>query len=378
MRIRQTAFLPLVVLSAILMPTAGCSKQVGPGPTVFYPPAPDPPRLQFLTSFSDPSQWGGSKRSSFYDFVVGADKEKVGAIRGPYGLAARDGKLYVCDLGAHCVHVIDILNKSYSLLGKPGQIKNPVNITLAADGTKYVCDTQQGRVLVYDAADQLVKTIGDPRTCVPSDIAELGEELIVTDVAGGELEVWSRDGKFLRHMATRGKEPGQLSMPTNLEIGPGNRIFVSDTMGSIINVYSKTGNYIGSVGMPGDRPGYFARPKGIAIDDTGRIYVADAQWEIVQTFAPTGKLLLFFGGASDTPSGMGMPAGLVIDRSMMPAFQKYVDEDFEAEYLLFVANQFGKHKIGVYAFGKSKTADYSNPTPRPAASAATQPARPGR
>ncbi len=371
----RTALLPLIGLSVTMLLALGCDGQGGAGPTVFYPQAPDPPRLQFLMSFSDPAQWARPRRSSFSDFIVGTEKGKQGMIRGPYGLAARDGKLYICDLGAHRVHVIDMINKTYKLLGKPGQIRNPVNITLGPDGTKYVCDTQLGRVLVYNAADKLVKTLGDPRTCIPSDLAIMGRELLVADIAGAELEVWDRDGKFLRIIAGKGKEPGQLSMPANIEIGPGDRIFVSDTMASIINVYSRTGKYIGSVGMPGDRPGYFARPKGIAIDDAGRIYVADAQWEIVQLFAPTGKLLMFFGGASGAVTGMGMPAGLVIDRSMMPVFQKYVDEDFEAEYLLFVANQFGEHKIGVYAFGQSKTADYSQPTTRPASSAATQPAK---
>jgi hypothetical protein len=77
---------------------------------------------------------------------------------------------------------------------------------------------------------------------------------------------------------------------------------------------------------------------------------------------------------------MGVPAGIAIDRTSLPAFQKYVDKDFRAEYLLFVANQFGPNKIGVYAFGKSKTGDYAPPKrlpatrPSPLTRPATQPA----
>jgi hypothetical protein len=99
------------------------------------------------------------------------------------------------------------------------------------------------------------------------------------------------------------------------------------------------------------------------------VFVADAQWEVVQVFSPGGQLLMFFGGVSDKPDGMGMPAGIAIDRTSLAAFSHLVDEDFEAEYLLFVSNEFGKNKIGVYAFGKSRTADYSptkrSPTTRP-------------
>ena len=100
---------------------------------------------------------------------------------------------------------------------------------------------------------------------------------------------------------------------------------------------------------------------------------------MVQAFDPEGNLLLFFGGANPEPHGLGMPAGVTIDRSTLPAFRKYLAKDFEPKYLFFVANQFGKNKIGVYAFGRSSTADYP-PTTRPATTRpATQPAttRPG-
>jgi len=45
------------------------------------------------------------------------------------------------------------------------------------------------------------------------------------------------------------------------------------------------------------------------------------------------------------------------------------------EYLMFVTNQFGKNKVCVFAFGKSRTADYTSAT-RPATTApATAPAK---
>ncbi len=337
---------------------------------IFYPPPPEAPRLQFLTSFSDlraqpPSQ------SRFAEFIVGEERAQRAQIRTPYGIAARDGKVYICDLGAGRVHVVDIAAEKCTRLGNAKVLKLPVNITIDADGTRYVCDTKLAKVAVFDANDRFVRHLGDPGKCVPSDLAIYGGELFVTDIAAAEVEAWSKDGKFLRHIARRGTKPGQLRLPTNLTIGPGGRIFVTDTIASVINIYDRGGRYIGSVGGPGDRPGSFVRPKGIAIDPEGIVFVADAHWEVVQIFSPEGRLLMFFGGRSDKPEGMGMPAGIAIDRTSLPAFSHLVDEDFEAEYLLFVANEFGKNKIGVYAFGKSKTADYSPPkrppTTRPTA-----------
>lgn len=339
----------------MLVCLTGCVSQKPPvvAGSVFYPAPPDPPRLQFLMSFSDAEYWLETK-STFSSFIVGEKKEKRGAISNPYGIAARDGKLYICDLGKHRIHVIDIARKSYSVLGTPDQIENPVNITIASDGTKYVCDTRKRVVVVYDANDRFVRYLGDPKRCVPCDLAIGGDELFVADIADAEVEVWSKDGRVLRTISRKGKGADQLRAPANLEIGPGGNVFVTDTELCAVKIFSPDGAYIRSIGAPGDRPGYFARPKGIAIDSKGRLYVADAQWEIIQAFTSEGQLLIFFGGASSLPEGMGLPAGVAMDATSLDVFRPYVNESFEPEYLLFVANQFGNNKVGVYAFGHAK------------------------
>jgi len=357
----MTQHKPIFALLCVVVSTAlaaGCGeKKTVAAESIYYPAAPDPPRLQFLMTFSHADHWVESS-SSFADFIVGKREKPDTRIKTPYGIRAANGKLYICDLAGARVHVIDVAGKSYGVLGRRGQLKRPVHITIAPDGTKYVCDTSLRKVAVFNARDKFVKYLGDPRTCNPVDLAIYGDELIVADITGAEVEVWGLDGKFRRLLARKGQGPGELQMPTNVTVSPSGQIYVADTVASIINVYDIRGHYLRSVGAPGDRPGFFARPKGIAIDPKGIVYTTDAQWEMVQIFDPAGRLLLYFGGASPKPEGMGMPAGITVDRTSLPAFQKYVDKDFRPEYLVFVTNQFGNNKIGVYAFGRSATAKY--------------------
>jgi hypothetical protein len=177
---------------------AGAAALVGCGPKqveqaaspIFYPPAPDPPRLQFLMSFSSAQGWS-QRKASFSDFIVGQEASVEGDITAPYGLAARDGKVYICDLGNRTVHVVDMAKKAYAKLGGSKLLQNPVTITIAADGTKYVCDTGLRKVAVFDAQDRFVRFLGDPAKCNPSALAIYGEELFVTDVGGAEVEVWT-------------------------------------------------------------------------------------------------------------------------------------------------------------------------------------------
>jgi YD repeat-containing protein len=322
---------------------------------VFYPPAPDEPRLQFLMSFEDAEHWKQRRRSTFSDFVVGAQPDIPGTITSPYGLAVSEGKLYVCDLGRRVVHVIDLVNRTYRTLGTPGDLQNPVNIKIDTDGTRYVCDTQRKRIAVYDRDDQLVKYLSDPSGAVAMDVAIGAEELYIANVDGATVEVWSKaDGKPLRTLAHKGPGPDEVLMPTNLALGPDGLIYVTDTELAMVKVFTPQGNLVKTVGEPGDQPGYFARPKGLVFDPQGLLYVADAQWEVMQLFNSEGLLLLYFGEAGDGPQSTGMPAGLAIDTSAIEAMRPYISPTFEPQYLLFVANQFGKNKIGVYAFGHAK------------------------
>ncbi len=349
--------LAVVALSLLtLLVLAACSsgpKDAAPSQAIFYPPAPDPPRLQFLTSFSDAEFWVTTK-SSFSDFVVGSSgpQEALGKMHGPYGLAVHNAKLYVCDIPLRTVHVYDMVNKTYARLGQPDTFAGPVNITIDTDGTKYVCDTQKAIIHVFDANDQFIRTMGDPKRCAPIDVIVVGDDLFVCNIRKCTLEVWDKSsGELLRSFSTKGMDPDQLRAPTNLALGPDGNIYVVDSEQCTVKVFTPQGNLLKLIGEPGDRPGYFARPKGIAIDPDGVMYVADSQWEIVQLFTTQGKTLLYFGGATTGPEGMGLPAGLTLDTSSIEVFRKYLAPGFQPQYLLFLANQFGNNKITIYAFG---------------------------
>src|SRR4029453_7541714 len=101
---------------------------------VFFPPPPDLPRLQYLTSYSSLNDV--EEQSRFNRFVVGPRQDIK--LTKPYGVAIRDGKIYVCDTNAG-VTLFDLKNKTFeSLKGAagPGRLLQPMNIRIEADGIK--------------------------------------------------------------------------------------------------------------------------------------------------------------------------------------------------------------------------------------------------
>jgi DNA-binding beta-propeller fold protein YncE len=361
----------------IVFAVGGCGPaKEGPIGPVFYPSPPDAPRLQYLTTINSAEEWQ-QHGSTFTDFLVGRNKTDEAEINGPYGVALRDGKLYICDLNVSRIHVIDFAGKRYSVMGTPDQVKRPANIAIDADGAKYVADTSKKQVIVFDAQDKFVRELGNPEKISPISVAVRGDELFVADALGGKVEVWTKGGQLKRTISSKGAGPAQLLHPSGIAFGAEGHLFVVDQELGMVKEFDVEGKYIKSIGSPGDRPGFFARPKGIAIDSQNRIYVADAQWDKIQIFSPDGQLLLFFGEPGAKACGLLTPTGLAIDATSLELFRKYAAPNFEPEYLVVVTNQFGENKIVFFAFGHPKEAPAA-PGEAPSAEKPKAPAAPGQ
>ncbi len=353
---------PLLVMAVVVGCASTPTTKENAQPTdqrVYFPPPPDPPRLQFLASFNRGDAWSKQQRqkTSLSKWIIG-EEQKAGSqptsIDTPYGIDAYKGRFYICDVGLNAIHVVDAAAGSYKRLGAPDGFKNPVNLTIdRRNDTKYVCDSEARMVLVFDANDNFVRQFGDPQKLMPLDLAIGNDELYIADLLDAEVEVWSMSGQYVRSISRKGPGPDELEEPTNLAVGPDGRIFVTDTLGQQVKVFDRGGNFLGAIGTPGDQVGSFARPKGIAIDPQGHIYVVDAQHGVVQIFNADGQVLLVISGQGGNAPGLMLPAGVAIDNTSLDAFKRYIAPSFQAEYLVFLVNQYGENKVAVYAFGRS-------------------------
>ena len=74
--------------------------------TVFYPPLPQPPKLQFLTSITSEKDIG-RETSEFREFLLGETQAQKEVAR-PYGIATLPGKIYVSDRTYRKILIIDL------------------------------------------------------------------------------------------------------------------------------------------------------------------------------------------------------------------------------------------------------------------------------
>ncbi len=333
-------------------------KAAGP---VFFPPAPEKPRLQFLTSLSGPADLGAAGPSGFEKFVLGEAERKEG-IATPYGLAIFDGVLYVCDVGKRRIETLDLRKRSFGYLTEDRRLANPVNIFIEPNGTKYVADPTAGTIFVFDSANALQGILGKDLRINPIDVAVRGDCCYVTDFASNQIVVMDKTtGKEIRRLGEQGDGDKQFKLISDLTFGPDGGLYATDKLKAKIFHFDASGDFKRTIGQRGDNIDELVRPKGIAVDRENRIWVicagvsiGDSVWstEVAKIYDQNGRLLLLFGWPGNEPGNMNMPAKVILDYDHVDLFRQYAVKGAKIEFLVFVSNQYGPAKVNVYGFGE--------------------------
>jgi sugar lactone lactonase YvrE len=322
---------------------------------IFYPPAPAPPRVQYLTSYTKESDLGGGP-TKFVKFLMGEEPAEM-TIAKPHGIALHKGRIFVCDTSARSIAILDLKKKTMEIVAPEGegQLSSPINIAIDADGTRYVTDSVRGQVVCYGKDNAYLGAIGETNLARPTGVAIMKERLYVTDIKNPCVRVYDKGSrKPLFTIPNEASGTNQLVAPVGLAVDSQGRIYASEMTLGRVQVYDADGKHLRTVGQMGDRPGDFARPKGVAVDRENRLYVVDGATYVVQIFDGEGRLLMYFGTPKSGAGALELPAGIAIDYDHVSHFQKYAAPDFVVEHVVLVTSQLGDRKVNVYGFGHKK------------------------
>jgi DNA-binding beta-propeller fold protein YncE len=307
-----------------------------------FPPPPEVARIyweRMLLSSADVV--ADDKDGALRRMVTGEVRAGQG-IDKPYGVAARNGKIYVGDTVGRHVAVFDLNAKKYTRIGEddPGALRMPFGMELDAGGNLYVVDGTLKRVHVYDPNGKFLRMMGhDLKLSRPVGVAidDERKRLYLVDAGGVESpehKVRVLDlvtGKLLFDIGKRGDGPGELNLPRDAAVGKDGQLYVVDGGNFRIQVFDKDGKFVKTIGAIGRQSGQFSRPKEIAVDPKGNLYVVDTAFGNFQIFDPEGRLLLDVGsrGNSNAPAKFMLPSGIAVDRDgriyMADQFYRKVD-----------------------------------------------------
>ena len=311
---------PLVLLSCC----HGCGSNpdelsLRPDVQLAWPAPPEKPRIIYLGVISTEADLKAevSWTQGLGELLFG--KSKIGVLVAPSAVAIdQDDRLFVTDSAGAAVHIFDLNKRTYKqfadLAGREKLLK-PVGLTIVGNRI-YVVDSILRKVCVFDKKGKFIFSFGREHFTRPSGIAYSQEDEIVyvADTADHTIEVFTRGGKFIEQIGSRGLGAGSFNFPTHLWVDKSDRLYVSDTLNYRIQVFSREHRFLQMFGSQGDRPGNFAHPCGVATDGFGNIYITDKQFENVQVFDQQGRILLAFGQEGTQAGQFWLPAGIFIDR----------------------------------------------------------------
>lgn len=291
-----------------------------------FPPPPETPRIVWeRTIHNSADVTADDKDGGLRRLVTGEQRTGEGMDK-PYGVAVRNGRVYVGDTLARNVVMFDLNAKRVTRIGvdDPGSLRMPFGMDVDPQGNLYVLDGTLKRVHVYDANGKFVRMMGqDMKWSRPVGLAldAVRKRIYIVD-AGGVLSdehrvraLDSDTGKLLFQFGKRGDLPGEFNLPRDAVVGPDGLVYVVDGGNFRIQVFDTDGKFVKTFGAIGLQSGQFSRPKEIAADAQGNIYVVDTAFGNFQIFNRDGALLLDVGtrGNTDAPGQFMLPSGIAVD-----------------------------------------------------------------
>lgn len=179
-------------------------------------------------------------------------------------------------------------------------MKAPRSFAFAKDGTVYVADSGNHRILHLDLEGNILNEWGSfaDGVAVPAAPGSFNEpwgiaigpdgSIYATDTWNHRVQKFSANGKFLKEWGIfgQGETPESFYGPRGLAVDAQGRVYVTDTGNKRIVVFDSNGTFITQFGTAGFDPGQFDEPVGVAIDKNGTVYVTDTWNQRVQTFVP--------------------------------------------------------------------------------------------
>jgi len=202
----------------------------------------------------------------------------------------------------------------------------PYDVAVAPDGRIYVISRSNLSQAIRNYLRVSIVTIdeeyigqftefgtGDGQITWPTSIA-IGKDgnVLVSDEARNDVQVFDADGNFLSKWGSPGSGPGQFDHPSGLAVDHDGNVLVVDSLNNRVQKLTPEGQYISEWGKAGSGPGEFNNPWGITVDSQGSVYVVDWRNSRVQKFDANGTYLATIGGP-DGEGGLDRPAGIAVD-----------------------------------------------------------------
>jgi DNA-binding beta-propeller fold protein YncE len=186
------------------------------------------------------------------------------------------------------------------IIGDQGTFNFPRNLAVAADGTLYVADTGNHRIVHITTDGEVLNSWGSfadsatieggapPGTFYEPWSVAIGTDgsIFVADTWNHRIQKFTPDGRFITQWGIFGQgETGDAFWgPRDIAIDADGQVYITDTGNKRVVIFDENGNYFTEFGGAGLLPGQFDEPVSVAVDEEGLVFVADTWNQRIQVF----------------------------------------------------------------------------------------------
>jgi predicted membrane-bound mannosyltransferase/DNA-binding beta-propeller fold protein YncE len=192
--------------------------------------------------------------------------------------------------------------------GEPITFNSPRGVASATDGSVYVADSGNHRIIHLSTDGSVINQWGsfgqedDQSPAPPSTFSEPwgiavapDGDVYVADTWNHRVQRFSAEGEYLGEIGPYDEEGERIFWgPRAVAVDDSGRVFIVDTGNHRIAIYDNSGEFLGQFGEEGYDYGQLREPVGIALDSEGRAFVADTWNHRVQVFEEIGENNFFY------------------------------------------------------------------------------------
>ena len=169
-------------------------------------------------------------------------------------------------------------------IGKKLSMKNPTGLTMDADGNIYICDYDEGHIMVINEAQDVLRIIPIEKPCeICVDLPH--SRLIVSDHGKDVIRILTLNGEKIKKIGSKGNAKGQFIKPIGVFADAIGQILVCDNGNDRVQMFNEKGMFICSIGGMGRTETQFIGPKSVTVDVYGTLFVGDVMNTRIQAFA---------------------------------------------------------------------------------------------
>ena len=204
-----------------------------------------------------------------------------------------------------------------------GALAKPWGVAVTQGGEIVVSEIDGHCVSVFSADGKKLRSFGTYGYSEhggfdePRGLTVDGEgNILVADCRNHRIQRFTVEGRFLEAVGTHGSGDLQFSSPSRIEYNSSNNKFYVADANCRIQILNSDLNFCGTFGGPGTGMGLFHSDYilgGIACDSTGNVYVTDFGNTRIQVFTPEGEFLRIIGKRGHGEGELYCPVSVAVD-----------------------------------------------------------------